>query len=267
MNTFRNIVIIMAAFVLIGCVNPYTKFYRGEQDATKFPNYAQNTGELLIFSSNDFQRDIANMIRKGYQPFGESHFNGASNQGIDGPLRSHAKNIGASAVLISTRYSHTVSGAVPLVMPTTTTTYSSGTATAYGPGGSVNAYGTGVSTTYGSQTMMMPYSVARSDFDAIFFYKAKRPRVGINPGELDQLTRKRLQTNSGIIVRVVVENSTAYLADIMDGDVVLKISNESVQSLDHYYKLLDKFEGQKVIFSLDRDGKPIDKLVEILHLP
>jgi len=126
----------------------------------------------------------------------------------------------------------------------------------------VNAYGSGTTTTYGSQTMMMPYSVARSDFGAMFFAKTKS-RLGVHPQALNDDTRKRLQTNAGISVRVVVEGSTAFAANVLPGDVILGIGTDSVQSVEHFYKLLDKYQGQTTLFKIERDGKYIGKNIEI----
>jgi S1-C subfamily serine protease len=149
-----------------------------------------------------------------------------------------------------------------LVLPQTTISYSSGTATAYGSGGVVNAYGTGTTTTYGSQTMMMPYSVARFDVAALFFVKTQS-RLGVLPGPVDDDTRKRLQTNLGIKVLEVMEGSPAFLADVLPGDVVLSIADQPIQSPEHMIKLLDKYEGQPVTLKIDRDGKAMEKQLQI----
>src|SRR5258706_15588138 len=79
--------------------------------------------------------------------------------------------------------------------------------------GPVTAYGNADTTPYGTQTTMMPYAVARSDFGAVFFVKT-RTRAGIITAPLDDATHKRLGTNSGVLVRFVVDGSPAFVADI-----------------------------------------------------
>ena len=168
-------------------------------------------------------------------------------------------------MLVSSKYTHTISGAMPLEVPQTTTSFSTGTATAFGPGGTATAYGSGMTTTYGSQTVMMPYSIARSDFGAIFFAKV-RPKVGIFYLPTDEETRKRLQTNAGVIVKEVMEGSPAFRADILPGDVILAIENDQIQSAENCQQMINKYEGQNVVFHLNRDGKSLEKKIEILPL-
>jgi hypothetical protein len=256
---------LICVLFLTSCANPYAQFYKGLPDARQRPDYEPIKSELQIYGTDNFDRDAQALIRRGYMPIGQASFNAASNSVTEAQLREQAAKIGAHAVLISSKYTHTISGAMPLTLPQTTTSFSTGTATAYGPAGTVNAYGTGMTTTYGSQTVMMPYSIARSDFGAIFFAKT-RPRVGIYCQPTDDGTRKRLQTNAGVIVKEVVEGSPAFRADILPGDVVLAIENDQVQSPENFIQIISKYEGQNVVFHLDRDGKLLDKQIEILPL-
>jgi S1-C subfamily serine protease len=80
---------------------------------------------------------------------------------------------------------------------------------------------------------------------------------------VDDETRKRLQTNAGIQVLVVAEDSPAFQADVLPGDVVLTVGNDTVQSMESYYQLLNKYEGHIITFRLDRDGKTVEKQIEI----
>jgi hypothetical protein len=248
---------------LISCANPYADYYKGFQDARILPQYVPVQDELKIYGTDDFERDSIALVRKGYGVIGNSSFNAGSNSISESQLREQAANIGAHVVLVSSKYSHTLSGAVPLNIPNTSTSYSSGTATAYGPGGMVNVYGSGTTTTYGSQTVMMPFSVPRSDFYARFFAKQKS-RLGVLPISVNDETRKRIQTNAGISVYVVTEGSTAFLADVLPGDIILSIGEDSIQSVEHFYRLLNKYEGQKPLFKINRDGVVIEKQIEII---
>jgi len=259
MRTFLAVFIMLLA----GCANPYAKFYRGVPDARLIPNYEMAQGDLQIYGTDNFDRDTRALMRRGYSPIGQATFNAPAHKVSESQLRQQAEKIGAHAVLVSSKHTNTVSGAMPLTIPQTTTSYSSGTATAYGAGGVVNAYGSGTTTTFGSQTMMMPYSIARSDFSALFFAKRKM-RLGVYPRPVDDETRRRLQTNAGVSVLEVAEGSPAFAADILPGDVVLVIGTDSVQSVQHFSKLLDKYQGQTTVFSIDRDGKHIEKSIEIL---
>jgi hypothetical protein len=255
-------IIAAAALVLASCANPYAQFYQGIPDARVRQNYEPVQAELQIYGTDDFDRDTLALIRKGYAPIGNSSFSAGSNSVSETQLREQATKIGAHVVLVASKYTHTVSGAVPLSIPQTTTSYSSGTATAYGSGGTVNAYGSGTTTTYSSQTVMMPYSVARSDFGARYFIKTK-VRLGIFPEAVSDEARRRIQTNAGVSVKVVTENTPAFAADVLPGDIVLSIGADSIQSVEHFYQLLDKYQGQKPLFKINRDGALVEKQIEI----
>jgi C-terminal processing protease CtpA/Prc len=254
--------ILVLALSLIGCVNPYTKFYRTIADAKTMQGYVASSEPLKIYTTNDFQKDGDALVRKGYFPIGNASFNGASSKVTESQLRDQAEKVSAKVVLISSRYTNTVTGALPLVLPNTTTSYTTGSATAYGSGGMVNAYGNSTTTTYGTQTTMMPYSVNRSDFSAVFFVKS-RSRAGIIPVPIDDAARKRIGTNSGLLVRVVIDGSPAFNADIFPGDILLTVASEKVVSQEQYSQLLNRYEGQSVTFHLDRDGQPIEKTFRI----
>lgn len=260
--SMKRLFLIIPLF-LFGCTNPYTQFYKGAPDATKIPSYDPSPAELKIYSSNDFQRDIQALKAKGFMPIGDSSFSAGSNSASERQVKSHAQKIGAHIVLVSSQYSHTVSGAAPLTIPKTTTSYSSGSATAYGSGGVVNAYGSGTTTTYGSQTVMMPYSVDRSNFTAIYFVKVKF-RVGMGVDSTDQETKQRLQSNSGVKVTSLIEGSPAYNADILINDIVLSIEGEKVSSPDNFVALIESLQGKTVSFKLDRDGETLTKEITIL---
>lgn len=250
--------LLAAVMCCTSCKNPWTDFYRGN-DAHVMKNVELPGGNTQIYSSDNFQRDVPGLLRKGFVVVGETHFTGPSNQNVDGPLRAQAEKVGASAILVSSNYSHTVQGVMPLIVPTTSTSYSSGTATAYGPGGTVNAYGSGVTTTYGTTTQMTPFSISRSNFDAVFFVKQKSTRMGIVPKELDQESRRRLGSNAGILVSLLVEGSPAYRADMLEGDILIQLGDDRIESIQHYYSLLDKYEGVTVKLIGFRGEKPIEK--------
>ena len=215
-------------FVFAGCAsNPYAQFYRGTPDGRTIENYIPPTGPLQIYTTNDFARDVDALEKRGFAPIGNSAFNGAANRVSERQLREQAEKLGTAAVLVSSHYTHTVSGAMPLTLPNTSTSVTNGTATVSGPGGFANVNGSATTTTYGTQTVMMPYNVQRADFNAVYFVK-KRAHLGVFYGVIDSATRTRLQTNAGALIRVVVEGSPASRADILPGDMILTIDGERV---------------------------------------
>lgn len=253
-------ILLIAIVLLSGCANPYAKFYQGMPDARVRPGYVPSVEPVKIYGSDDVQRDMRALLVKGYVPVGESSFNAASNAASQNQLLAHANKVGAQIVLVKSQFSHTVSGAMPLTVPNTTTSYSSGTATAYGSGGSVTAYGSGTTTTYGSQTTMVPYTVQRYDFNAMYFAKTKS-KIGFFAVAIDDETRRTLGTNSGVRVDVVMENTGAFDSEILPGDIVLKFNETKVRSVEHYQDLISNYTGDSVTFTINRDGAEILKTV------
>jgi hypothetical protein len=188
--------IVATSISLTACVNPYTKFYNGKPSGQEINNYVPVTEPLQVYRSDDLKSDVEALEKRGYAPFGQSSFNANPRKVDDDQLRDQAKKVGAAVVLVASRYTSTETGALPLVLPNTSTTYVNGT------------YGSATATTYGSQTVMMPYSVRRDDFLAVYFVKV-RPHLGVDYGVIDPATRNRLQTNAGALVKVVVDGTPA----------------------------------------------------------
>lgn len=253
--------ILCSLLLLAGCANPVAQFYQGMTDVRSKAAYDASVRGVQIYTTDDFERDRLRLARKGFFPIGQSTFNAAASSVSEAQVREQAAAIGAHVVLVASRYSHTVTGAAPMTIPKNSTSFSSGTATAYGPGGTVQAYGTGTTTTYGSQTVMVPYSVARSDFSMLFFAK-NRSLVGIALVPLDDATRQRLQTNIGARVESVVDDSPAFFADILPGDVLLSIGGAPVTE-NSFSGLVRQHAGRLVTFELDRGGVRLTKDVQI----
>ncbi|MGI0015693.1 MAG: PDZ domain-containing protein, partial [Nitrososphaera sp.] len=264
---YRAVVLTVATAIICGgCVNPFDQYYSGQPDARMSPvydsSYVVSGDRIPVYTSDDPERDVRTLRIKGFDVIGVSSFYGPDNQVNPEQVQSQGRKVGAHIILVKSKYKDTVSGAVPLVLPNNTTSYSTGSATAYGPGGSATAYGSSTTTTYGTQTAIIPYSVSRSDYVAVFLAKA-RQRVGIYPIALTDEERRSLKTNSAVRVDFVVEGTPAFNADVFPGDYVVRLNDDVVSSPDTYVTLLNKYEGRDVTFHFVRDGKPLSKLIHI----
>lgn len=244
--------ILFFALLISACANPYAEFYRGIPDARVRSEYIPTTEALQIFRTDNIEQDTKALRRKGYVPVGSSSFNAASNKVTETQLREQANTIGAHVVLSTSKFTHTVSGTIPLTLPNTTTTFVDGKKR----------------TTYGTQTTSIPYTVDRAEFKAVYFVKAKS-RIGLVVAPLDDTTRGQLTQSSGVRVDVVVEGSPAFEADILPGDILLAFGGQAVRSVEHYQELLPHFTGKTVELVLNRDGRPITRVVagQRLDLP
>ena len=245
------IAIVAASIGLTACVNPYTKFYNGSPDGQGIPAYVPTTEPLQVYRSNNVDSDIQALERRGYVPIGNSAFNANARKVNGDQLRDQATKVGAAAVLLSSRYTNTETGALPLVLPNNSTTYVNTT------------YGSATATTYGTQTVMMPYSVRRDDFLAIYFVKV-RAHFGTFYGVIDPAARARLQTNAGVIVKVVIDGSPVAAADVLPGDIILTTDGQRVDSAEQMNGYIKAHYGQTVVLGIDRDGTRLEKTVNVL---
>jgi hypothetical protein len=262
MLLLRYMVLLGAFFFLGGCVNPYSEFYQGDTDAKTRVGYIARTGPVQIYSSDDFERDGRDLARRGYVLAGSSAFNGAAGSVTQQQLLSQADKVGAHLVLISSRSTGSIVGAVPITMPTTTTSQTTGSATVYGSGGSATAHGRATTTTYGQQTMMMPYTIERADFTALFFVK-NRPLLGVMWESIDETTIRRLQTNQALRVSSVVEGSPAFLADVLPNDIIMRVDGLRVMNAQSLVNYLSSKAGEEISLLIDRDGTQIEKRIRL----
>jgi len=91
---------------------------------------------------------------------------------------------------------------------------------AYGYGGYASYSGTAYTTTYGSKTTYIPYTVHRSDYLATYWIKMKPPIFGTHIKDLTPEIRQQIGSNKGMLVYAVIKGSPAFEADILKGDVL-----------------------------------------------
>lgn len=200
--------------------------------------------------------------KRGYIMIGNSSFNSGRTESEDAAVRQ-AQEVGADLVLIlNPKYTGTITSNIPITSPTSTTSYSTGMATAYGTRGSVTAYGSGTTTTYGTTTSYVPMTVHRSDYGAVYFVK-QRFGLGVFSRDLNDSERLELQTNKGAVVRLVVDGTPAFNADLLVGDIVTSLDGISVANAQAFNDLLRERKGKQVSISLLRRGQRIEKILQL----
>lgn len=254
----RHMITLIALLLTACATNPYSSFYSGTPDARKEASYIPTSDQIRILQSTDIDKDTKQLMVKGYVPIGQSSFNSGDSRVNEEQVYEQAQKVGAQVVLTASKYTNTVSGSTPVIVPNVTQSYSAGSATAYGFGGTVNAYGTGSTTTYGSNTLYVPYSVRRSDYFALYFIKTKS-KIGAYVEPIDDETKKKLQSNAGVRVFIVAEDSPAFDANILPGDILLSLDGTPIKSVENYQELLQKTSGATIQLSIYRDGKIIKK--------
>lgn len=259
----RSTSLIASVVVLSGCANPYADFYRGAQDVRLHPRYEAIQGPPTIQMVADPAASAKVAERKGFQVIGISSFTGGDSGATERNLLEQATKVGASVVFYSVKYLGSQQTTVPITTPDVRTTYSSGTATAYGAGGPVTAYGTGTATTYGTQTTYIPITTYRHEYVAAYMAKF-RYRLGASCEDLPDDVRQNMGSNSGCLVKFVVDGSPAFNADIIGGDVIVSADGVRVAGQEGYQAWLDRAPAGRVALTIWRPSGVVTKAVDVL---
>jgi len=263
MRRTKFILISVFGLFLVGCVNPYEKFYVDRTGGSGIPNSAvMNIGEepKLIQGTNT-DGDTQRMLEDGFRLIGYSDFN-AGNTSIDGAIEQ-AKNVHAAVVIYYSKYRNTVSGAMPLTLPNTETTTTNVYGNTYGSSGYNSFSGTANSTTYGTRTTYIPYNVNRYDYFASYWVKSKPGVLGVIIKNMTDEQRKEVGGNKGVAIQTVVVNSPAYRADFLKGDILRTFANTDLYDYRDAVELIKQHAGEKVDITYMRDGKEFTKSVQL----
>lgn len=252
--------ILIAVLVLTGsgcATNPYTQYYQASK-ATNIPSLLPYSGKTQVFSTtkDSVRRNVDDLMRRGYVAIGQASFEGGDNY-TEQQILEQAKAVGADIVLAMGEFAGVQQMVVPYVTVTpgqTSTTYSSGSASAnisgnsqttyQTPYGLVNASGagsasghasySGTSTTTTSptfQTQMVPVTVNRYSYSAGFF-RRRTYMFGAYYDAIPTELRQTLQRNAGVIVLLVVDNTPAFRANLLPGDVIISFRGQEIQGPD-----------------------------------
>ncbi len=261
-----------------GCAtgtNAYSQYYKelpGTDISTLFP-YSGTT--QFQPASTDPMHDSEELLRNGYRLMGISEFQGPNQ--TDDALKSQATKVGADVVLYSCGYVGSQQTATPYIQyhsGQTFRTTSSGTvnANAWGNGG--YAYGTGnyhgssTTTTPGTySTEMVPVTAQLYQYETAFFRKAKPPILGVLTHPLSGEIRAKLQRNAGVFVWIVINKSPAFNANILEGDIILKMNGEEVPTVDDFSNKIAQLAGQKVNLEIVRNGETKNISVQFNNFP
>jgi hypothetical protein len=253
----------LAAMTLAGCVSPYQEFYEpAREGAFVIPTTEE---PMEIPSSGDLKQDVRLMYQEGYGLIGSSGFN-APLADRAGAI-AQAKKIGANRFIVEAKYRGTRSGVMPITTPTTSTSYTSGTVTSSGgyySGLGNSASYSGITTTYGSETTYVPYSVDRYEQHALYFGPLPRKGLGIFFASPTEEARQLAGTNKGYQVMLVRRGSPAFRADILPGDLVVSIGGRDMTEQGDYRAAQAANYGRETEFVIYRGA---DRIVKKLRFP
>jgi len=265
MKIFQYLSFIFITILAQGCSTPYAQFYQdrsGGIDLTKSDSFILSTGEPRLIRGSTPEDDYVRMLEDGFSLIGISSFNGADVN--EKGAVDQAKKVHASIVIVYAKYSGTVSGVMPITTPDNRVSTTNLSGTAYGSsGGFANYSGVATTTTYGSQTAYIPYSVNRSDYFAAYWIKNVPPIFGLHIKPMTQDVIQKIGTNKGVIVNAVIKGSPAFDVDILRGDVLSKVGDSYVYDGESFQRAVRSNEGVEVSVLLYRDGKELNKIVKL----
>lgn len=268
MGFVRSIVIFIFLPFLASCATGYQSFYKPADGMTPeivaaFRAAPPPASPTLERSASVTPNTILEAYAKrGYVMIGSSMFNSGKSESETSALKQ-GRVVGADIVLVlNPQYTGSVTTSIPLTTPTSTTSYTTGTATAFGAGAPVTAYGNATTTTYGTRTTYIPMTVNRSDYGAVYFVK-QRFSFGAFTRDLNDSERRELETNLGAVVIVVVDESPAFYADILTGDIIAAIDAVSVPNAQGLNRVLREQKGKDITITLIRHGQHINKVVKL----
>jgi hypothetical protein len=246
--------------LLEACATGHQQFYRPYVDPKTLTDvqFLREGESPKIFSSNNLRTDVKIAISKGYRPIGSSSFNGELES--EQAIVNQAKAVGAVFVLTTSRFAETRTTTTPLYLPNTQTTYSSGTVyNAYG-----NANYSGSSTSYGTTVVPITTQQQRYDQESVYFVRnTVKPKFGVFPIDLPPELKSRYERNTGALIDIVMENSPAFSANILAGDVLIEVDGVAIinakQSLD-VLKAASPTNGRCVL-KVIRNG--LEKSIEV----
>lgn len=258
--------------VLSGCAsNGYKNFYKPILDVSNL-----NEVELLsqnedpkVLNSNDLKKDIYTLRSKNYIAIGSSSFNGGK-ESIENAV-DQAKEIGATVILAKSNYTNTQTTTSTLLLPNNKTTYHNGltsSSSAYSNGygkkiGSSSSNGSyiGTSTEYGTQAVPFTSNQRRYNQSAVFFVKSTiKPRFGLATTDIPQDLKVKIKRNTGSMIDVVLEDTPAFYANLLPGDVIISINGINVKNPTHGIEIMNSTpNGQKISqFKIIRDQEEKD---------
>jgi hypothetical protein len=276
----RLIVVAIFALLLTGCaVNGFEKYYtpaRGADKISSSPYIEKPPAVPKVYAhSNDIDADAKRMAEDGYFLIGTSSFFGPSRTGTQSQAIAQGEKIGAAVILIRSTYKDTLTGTLPYTVPNApqvATVNTSGSVNSYGSGGYANGTYSGTSTVTmpgGSTTYNIPYAIARSDFFASYWIASDpaKMRLGTVPVDLPDDVRERLKRNTGVYIRIVVHGTPAFRANVLEGDVILKINDLDVVDAKGFTDQLTQLAGQAVTLDILRGTETVTIKVTLNQNP
>lgn len=242
------------ATTAVNVSNSLGNWYNPVYDLSSYPDecFLQEGEEPIIYKSNNLYSDILTINKSYLLVPASSGWNGpeiSESTFVEGIKKFCIENrfIGA---IYSIEYTNTKNGTYNTTHYYTSSDYN------YSP------YGGYYTTTTTPYTKTHSYSVDRYDYSVYFIIRMSAEQIlnnysiGIWVSDLSDSDRQAIKRNYGVVVNTVFNESNAYKANIVEGDVIIKMNGNDINNTQDYYDALSQVEEGKIIrLELFRDGK------------
>ena len=87
--------------------------------------------------------------------------------------------------------------------------------------------------------------------------------LGIYFDNLTDELRRKIESNKGVYIKVVVKRSPAFNNDLLAGDIIRKINNTEVADTSHFSSFLEENKGQQIELEIFRNDKTVVKTIQL----
>lgn len=251
MKKLSILILTLSSLIFTSCISSeFASYYEPFYEATSFPKEyyldAQHEQPSVI-KTDDLETKYRELFSQGYICIGSSSFN--SSDYDDDEMYYYINNLckekKAKIAIYSQKYTNTQSGSYA-VPHTNYNTYT-------GADGFLHSIPI---TTYSTQY----YAIDRYDYTCFLFVKMPEEykamyAPGITVRDLTQKDRETYKQNTGALIDSVIENSPAFYANLVHGDIVTNINGQIIRNAADFTEFQKKaFNGDKWNITIERNG-------------
>jgi C-terminal processing protease CtpA/Prc len=164
---------------------------------------------------------------------------------------------------VAARYTHTEHGTTSVTTPVTTYHTKTRIIGFDREGRAIKKRTTQETTAY--YTDWIPYSSDQYAVNALFLFRKNfvfGAQVAVVPPEVSAKVGK----NGGVQILALVRGAPAYKADLFEGDVILAVDGEKLESADmkaQFEEILQRSAGKTISLEIWRNGETVKKSVSL----
>jgi C-terminal processing protease CtpA/Prc len=209
----------------------------------------------ILIRSNDLNKDVKLYREHNYIVVGESAFNGIKEN--EDRAKKQAEEVGATHVVVSSEYTDTQSYLAYDYQDFYRTVYVDRVRKVEGK---KVRYTEAVTV---RDTVTVPYTRYYDNFNqwAVYMVKSNRiHKLGLVMRDFSPEERAGFGRNTGAFIDTVLNNSPAFLADIVSGNILIAINGEKVNNAGQAKTMIDNlsFGGETIVLRVIKNGEQKD---------